>query len=340
MKRAISVLLVGLALIYTPQAAAETIGELFRRVNPSVVVIRAHGRDVEAAGEFRFHEVGAGVFISEDGKVLTAAHVVQAMDEVLVEILGEDPIPARVVRSEPGADLSLLQVDRVPTDIVVASLANSDAVLPGDQVIVVGAPYGLSHAVSFGIISARWEPNTINREFPLAEFLQTDAAINTGNSGGPMFNMAGAVIGVVSHIISKSGGNEGLGFVVSSNSVKKLLLQQRAFWSGIEGRVISGELAAALKVPQPVGFLVKTVAKNSPGEAVGLRGGNTTALFNGQEIVVGGDIVLKVLGIPIESAEDWAKIRRALSDLPPGDELTVTVLRSNRVIDLKGRWAR
>src|SRR5262249_45995825 len=154
------------------------------------------------------------------------------MDEISVEFLGGETVTARVDASEPAADLSLLQLDRVPPVATVSPLADSDTVRVGDQVAIVGAPYGLSHSLSVGWISARWAPNTVYRTMPLAEFFQTDAVINTGNSGGPMFDMNGAVIGLVSHNISKSGGSEGLGFVVTVNTAKKLLLEKRSVWSG------------------------------------------------------------------------------------------------------------
>jgi S1-C subfamily serine protease len=102
-------------------------------------------------------------------------------------------------------------------------------------VYIVGAPYGLSYSLSAGLISARWAPNTVHRAMPLAEFFQTNATINTGNSGGPMFNAAGEVIGIVSHNISKSGGSEGLGFVVTMKTAQQLLLAKKSFWGGLEG---------------------------------------------------------------------------------------------------------
>ena len=110
----------------------------------------------------------------------------------------------------------------------MSPLANSDPIQVGDPVIIVGAPYGLSYSLSAGLISARWAPNTVYKTMPLAEFFQTSATINTGNSGGPMFDMNGDVIGIVSHNISKSGGSEGLGFVVTINTAKKLLLEKRS----------------------------------------------------------------------------------------------------------------
>ena len=332
-------ILIGVTVLSLPHpASALTLGELFRSINPSVVVIRAKGRDVEGLGGLtRFNETGSGVLISADGKIMTAAHVVQSMDEINVEFLGGETVPARVISSEPAADLSLLQLARVPAGVKVARLADSDSVGVGDQVMIVGAPYGLSHSMSTGWISARWPASTVYRAMPLAEFLQTDATINTGNSGGPMFNMAGEVIGIVSHNISKSGGSEGLGFVVTINTAKRMLLEQPTFWSGLEGHLISGPIAQILNVPQPTAYLVKTVARGSACDAVGLRGGTVLATIMGEEIVVGGDIILKVQGIPVGDVTDHRRVRDILENLPPGREFTMTVLRLGNVIELKGR---
>lgn len=337
--RLIALLLLAILVTLTPPApaGAQTVGDVFRRVSPSVVVIRARGRDVAESGQVRFGEIGSGVLISADGKVMTAAHVVQAMDEIKVEFIGGETVPARVVASEPAADLSLLQLDRVPAGVKVARLANSSAVRVGDQVLVVGAPYGLSYSLSVGYVSARWAPNTVYRAFPLAEFLQTDATINTGNSGGPMFSLAGEVIGIVSHNISKGGGSEGLGFVVTINTARDLLLARRSIWSGLEGHTLSGDLAAIFNLPQPEGFLIKTVAKGSPAESAGIRGGNRTAVIDGQTLVVGGDILLAVEGIPTGNLADYQRMRDHMEKLAPGATITVTVLRAGRVLNLTGK---
>src|SRR5204862_6350279 len=155
--------------------------------------------------------------------------------------------------------LSLLQLERVPVRMQPGTMGNSDTVRVGDQVMVIGAPYGLAYSMSAGWISARWPPNTVYQTMPLAEFFQTTATINTGNSGGPMFDMAAQVIGIVSHNISKSGGSEGLGFVVTINTARTLLLERPSFWSGLEGQLISGPIAQILNLPQPAGYLVTSV---------------------------------------------------------------------------------
>jgi S1-C subfamily serine protease len=327
-------------LIAVPRLAiGETLGEAYRRVNPAVVVIRSRGQEVTTEGIARFREIGSGVLISPDGKVATAAHVVHSMEDITVEFLGDEPVPARVIASEPRADISILQVSAVPPEAVVAKLADSDPVRVGDPIFIVGAPYGLAHSLSQGIISARWEPDTVNRDFPLAEFFQTDAVINTGNSGGPMFSRAGEMIGIVSHNITKSGGSEGLGFVVTANTVKKLLVDRHRRWYGLDLLLVTGAMAQALKVPQDGGFLVKQVVKDSVAGRMGLRGGDRIGIVDGQPIVVGGDILLSVQGMPVTSNADMVKVLKMLETLKPGDKLRATVLREDKPVELSTTWA-
>ena len=325
-----------LPLLEAP-AEAQNLNDVFRKANPSVVVIRAKGRDVSTVGVTRFTETGSGVLISADGKVMTAAHVVNAMDEITVEALGGERVSAKIVASEPAADLSLLQLERVPQSMRAAKLADSSTVRVGDQVIVIGAPYGLAHSMSAGWVSARWPPNTVYKSMPLAEFFQTTATINTGNSGGPMFNMAAEVIGIVSHNISKSGGSEGLGFVVTINTAKKLMLERKSFWTGIDGTMLTGDLAAIFNLPEPSGFLVKTVAQGSSGWDMGLLGGDKVATIGGQQIAVGGDIILSVDGIAVGSDDNIEKIRNRLAAEPPGTPFKMKVLRAGKVVELTGR---
>jgi serine protease Do len=338
MRRAHGMFLAAMALLSVPAAAgAQSPGEVFRKVTPSVVVIKAKGSEVTAGGQVRFLETGSGVLISADGKVMTAAHVVATMDEISVEFLGGETVSAKVVASESAADLSLIQLERVPAGARVAKMANSDTVRVGDSVYIVGAPYGLSYSLSAGLISARWAPNTVHRAMPLAEFFQTNATINTGNSGGPMFNSAGEVIGIVSHNISKSGGSEGLGFVVTMKTAQQLLLEKKSFWGGIDGQFLSDEMLDILNVPNNMkGFLVKSVAKGSPGDEAGLVGGTKVFTVGGEQFVLGGDIILAIEGVPADSGASMMKIRDHLATLKPGAPITATILRKGRVLELTG----
>jgi len=321
---------------FAPAAQAQNLDEIFRKVNPSVIVVRSKGRDVGAGGIYRFNETGSGFLISDNGRVMTAAHVVNGMDEITVEGMAGEAVRATLVSSDADADVSLLQLERVTAAMRVARMGDSDTVRVGEQVMVVGAPYGLSHSMSVGWISARWAPNTIFRDMPLAEFFQTTATINTGNSGGPMFNMAGEVIGIVSQNISKSGGSEGLGFVVTINTARKLLIDRKVFWAALQGTLLSSDLAALFNVPAPSGFLVKTVAQNSMAWDMGLLGSDRVVTIAGKEIAVGGDIILSVDGVAVVSENNIEKIRIALAAKPLGTPFRVTVLRAGKTIELTG----
>jgi serine protease Do len=341
--RSVAALLVMIAVVWPlPAAGAETLGQVFKRVNRSVVVVRTKGTDAVGQGPGVFTSwrgLGSGVLVSADGKVMTAAHIVQTADEVTVEFLTGDAVRARVIASEPSADVSLLQLERMPEGVPWSPLGDSDKVDVGDEIFIVGAPYGISHTLTVGHVSGRHRPNTIYSELATAEFLQTDAAINEGNSGGPMFNLAGEVVGIVSHIISKSGGFEGLGFVVTSNMARTLLLERRSFWSGMQGFVLRDHLAKIFNVPQSTGVLVQRVAAGSPAERTGLRPGTLQATIDGQTFVVGGDIILSVGNIQVGEPGSRERILALRRSLVPGSTLTVVVLRDGQRVELTSRIA-
>jgi serine protease Do len=321
------------------QSQSQSLDDLFTRVSPTVVVVRAKGRDVGAEGITHFNETGSGVLISNDGvhgRVMTAAHVVNGMDEITVEGIGGEVVGATIISANAAADVSLLQLERVTKAMRVARTGDSDTMRVGQQVMIVGAPYGLAYSMSVGWISARWPPNTIFPDMPLAEFLQTTATINTGNSGGPVFNMAGEVIGIVSQNISKSGGSEGLGFIVTIKSAQNLLVPRKVFWGALQGVLLTGRLATVFNVPAPAGFLVKTVAQGSMAWNTGLQGSDGIVTIGGKEVPVGGDIILSVEDIPVVSEENIEKIRNTLAAVTPGAPFKMNVLRAGKVIELTG----
>ena len=165
-------------------------------------------------------------------------------------------------------------------------------------------------------------------------FLQTDTAINQGNSGGPMFNRDGKVIGIVSFILSKSGGFNGIGFAVSINGAKKSLMQASDFWAGFDGVLLSPALAAAINVPQATGMLVQHVVTGSPAQKAGLRGGQVPATIGGASISLGGDVVLAIAGIVCDEPHSFAAIKEQVASLPEGHGFTLSVLRAGEIVDL------
>jgi S1-C subfamily serine protease len=279
--------------------------------------------------------LGSGVLISNDGKILTAAHLVEAADATVVEFSDGEVIPARVLGAVRNADVALLQLAHPPANVVVAPLGDSDKMDVGDEVFLVGAPYGLSYTLTAGHISGRHSADNRISDSASREFLQTDAAINQGNSGGPMFNLNGEVIGIVTNILSQSGGWEGLGFAATSKMARQLLLDQKPFWSGIEGFLLRGDLARALNVPQPAGLLVERVADGSPAARAGIIAGSMRANIAGDDLLLGGDIILEVNGLRYEdSNENYSRMYAGLTKLKVGDIIVIKVFRQGQVVTL------
>ncbi len=166
------------------------------------------------------------------------------------------------------------------------------------------------------------------------EFFQTDAAINMGNSGGPMFNLDGEVIGIVSSILSRSGGFEGVGFAATSRIAQRLLLERNSFWSGLEGVLIDGPFAKALNLPQAAGFLVQRVAEGSPSWRQGIHAGTLRVSVEGTDVLIGGDIILEMNNIPFVDEDAFDRMSASLNNLKPGDKLTSKVMRAGQVIEL------
>ncbi|HWC72383.1 MAG TPA: trypsin-like peptidase domain-containing protein, partial [Gemmatimonadales bacterium] len=278
--------------------------------------------------------LGSGVLISAEGKIMTAAHVVQTADKVGVQFVDGKIYPAHVVASSVRADVALLQLDQFPMALTPAKLGNSDSLAVGDQVIVIGAPYGLGHSLTVGHVSGRIAAGGMVSGGPM-EMIQTDAAINMGNSGGPMFNMKGEVVGIVSRILSQSGGFEGLGFAIPAKVAERVLLNAKSFWSGIDFVLLQDTMAQAFNVPQPAGLLVQQVSANSPAALLGIRAGMVRAKIGEAELLIGGDIVLDVAGIAITpNGGSFEQIQTYLSGLKAGDSLKVNVLRGGKIVHL------
>lgn len=316
---------------------AEELRDTFRRVKSSVVVVRTtENQGAASLSGILFGSIGlgSGVLISEEGKLLTAAHVVQTADKVTVEFIGGAQVTARVVSSEPIADVALLQLESVPAGVEPARLGNSDKVEVGDEVFVVGAPYGLSHTLSAGHVSG-WIVQDHGLGARLGcEFLQTDAAINSGNSGGPIFNMNGEIIGIASRILSHSGGFEGIGFAATTKAVRLLLLERKPFWSGMEGIIVRGDVAAAFNVPQQAGYLVQRVSQESPAWRMGIRPGTVRATIRGTELLIGGDIILSCNGIEVRNDASLESIYESIRKLEPGQTVVSKVLRAGQIIEV------
>lgn len=328
-----------LSVACSAATVAQKLSETYRRVKSSVVVVHVVPAGVSVtgrSGESADEDIGSGVLISAEGKVVTAAHVVEDADQVMVELINDQKIRARVVAVSLMTDVAVLQLDKAPRGVVAARLGDSDRVEVGDDIFVVGAPYGLSYTLTAGRVSARRRERSTFGLLSPTEFLQTDAAINSGNSGGPVFNMTGEVVGIVSSSVSESGGSEGLGFAATSNAVRSLLLGQGTFWSGLEGMLIRDDMARAFNLPQASGLLVMRIAKDSPAERLGLKGGQVDALIDDQEVRLGGDIILEINGTQINGdPQQYEQI--SVGGGGREARLTCKVLRGGKVMELSTR---
>lgn len=315
--------------------------KLYEKVNPAVVVILTEVKDVVNVGAVTktvsSEGLGSGFLIS-DKQIITAAHVVQVAEKLNVKFSDGEIIPAKVITSFNTADVALLELIWPRKNAITVKLGDSDKAKIGSRVFVVGAPFGLSHSLSSGYVSGILKDEESKNPFTISEFIQTDAAINTGNSGGPMFNMQGEVIGIVSKILTESGGFQGIGFAATSNLAKTLLLEKKKFWSGIEAKPISGKMAEIFNLPQKSGLLVQKVVKTSPLGIIGLKSGDVEMTIDSQKILVGGDIILSFNGIEIESTEEsLIKLAKMLENRETDDPIELTVLRAGKVITLGRR---
>ncbi|WP_440670940.1 Do family serine endopeptidase [Candidatus Pelagibacter sp. HIMB1483] len=229
--------------------------------------------------------LGSGFIIDEKGIVVTNNHVIQDAKDIVVQVNGEKKFEAKVIGADPLSDIAVLQIETKEKFIPV-KFGDSDKARIGDWVIAIGNPFGLGGTVTSGIISAR------NRSIGLSryeDYIQTDASINQGNSGGPLFDMNGDVIGINTAILGRSG-NVGIGFSIPSNSAKIVINQLIEFgetkrgWLGVRIQDVTKEIAEVEKLDEPRGALVASVAENSPSEKAGVKAGDIILEFDGEKI--------------------------------------------------------
>lgn len=260
-------------------------------------------------GEQESQALGSGFVISEDGFIVTNNHVIEDADEIEIEFFGGNKLPAKVIGTDPKTDIALLKVDS-PTPLPFVNFGNSDLMRVGDWVLAVGNPLGQGFSASSGIVSAR------NRELSgtYDDYLQTDAAINRGNSGGPLFNMEGQVVGVNTAILSPNGGSIGIGFSMASNVVQKVVGQLKDFgetrrgWLGVKIQDITPDMAEALGLAAPKGAMVSDVPEGPAAEA-GMKAGDVITSFAGGEVTNSRDLVRRVADAPVGQAVDVVVLR-------------------------------
>jgi serine protease Do len=268
--------------------------------------------------EMRGESLGSGFIINSEGYVLTNNHVVKDAEEIKVRLSDGREISGKVVGTDAATDVALVKLDKPPANLPVVVLGDSEKLDQGDFVVAIGTPFGFRESASFGIVSAKDRQLTGS---PFDDFLQTDAAINSGNSGGPMFNIRGEVVGINTAIVAPQLGS-GIGFAVPINVAKQLIPQlltgkvSRGYL-GVSVSDLTPELAQGFRVAESTkGAVVQNVIPNSPGAKAGLQP---------------GDIVVALNGKPVETS---SQLTRNVSSIQPGGKATLTVLRGGQKKDL------
>ena len=317
----------------TSASVPTDVSDIYRSVSPGVVYIASTTPQGQASG--------SGWVYSSDGTIVTNDHVVEGANKVSVRFTENgDPIDAKVVGTDPSTDIAVLQIDpsKVEGGVKPLQLADSKQIAPGQPAIAIGSPFGLQGTVTSGIVSA------LNREiqapngFTISGVIQTDAAINPGNSGGPLLDDSGRVIGINSQIETGGGqGSVGVGFAVPINTASDVVKQlettgkvKRAFL-GVSGADVTPDLAKALNLPTDHGALVQQAYKGGPADNAGLQGGDTQATVGGQQVLLGGDIIVKVNDKDVNSMD---QVVEAVNNAQPGDSLKLTILRDGRQQDI------
>ncbi len=309
---------------FTSQTSSLSVGDIYKKDSPGVVQITVTtGSSLDPFGQSGTSEAqGSGFVYDSQGDIVTDQHVVAGANSISVKFSNGVTRKATLVGSDASSDLAVIKVNAPASLLHPLPLADSSKVSVGDSVVAIGSPFGLQGTITEGIVSALHRDITAPNNFTITDTIQTDAAINHGNSGGVLLNSSGQVIGVTAQIDSESGGNDGVGFAIPSNTVRSIVSLQRAYL-GVHIQTIPGEAATALNIP--VGVEVKDVKAGTPAAKAGLKGSTGSQVVNGQPYVTGGDVITKVDGHPVTSADT---LQTEIAGRKPGSKVTLTVVRN------------
>jgi S1-C subfamily serine protease len=282
-------------------------------------------------------ELGSGFLINSEGQILTNNHVVSGSSQVEVTLPDQSRYKAQILFKDKVNDLALIKIEP-KKPLPHLSLGDSDRLQVGQKVLAIGNPFGLAGTLTVGVISALGRPIQGENNQDLEGMIQTDAAINSGNSGGPLLDSQGQVIGINTAIYGPNGGNVGIGFAMPINRAKSLLDDFRTGKKlaparlGVSSLLVSGDLARALKLPESGGLLINRVERGSAADGAGLHGADSQVIVGNYRIPVGGDLITAIDGKPVE-AED--AVIRSLSRKHAGEIMTLTIYRGGRSMELK-----
>jgi S1-C subfamily serine protease len=304
---------------------ALTAEKIYNRDAPGVVQITATAQGAES--------LGSGFVIDKAGHIVTNFHVVRGASKVLVSFSGKDQLASTVVGLDPSTDLAILKIQTRANALTPLELGNSDAVRVGDTVYAIGNPFGLyARTLTSGIVSAVQRRITAPNALPIDNAIQTDASINHGNSGGPLIDAAGRVIGVTSQIYAENSqqGNIGIGFAIPVNTVRNIAAQiistgkvEHAYL-GVTTTPVTKQLSRLYSLPS-AGLLVVDLDPGGPAIRAGLIHGTTDVVVGGESYTLGGDVITSVDGAPVAAFE---QLRDAIARKKPGDKVKLEIVRN------------
>ena len=280
--------------------------------------------------------LGSGFVIDKTGYIVTNYHVIGDARSVQVSFSNSDSMRARIVGRDPSTDIALLKVQASSRALKPLDFGDSDQVQVGDQVAAIGNPFGYDRSISAGIVSALQRSLTSPDGSPIDRVIQTDASLNHGNSGGPLLNAQGEVVGVSSAIATgETGeGNVGIGFAIPINTVRDVVAQLKAHGRvehpslGVVVRAIDSRVANLFQLPAKRGLLVERVSPGSGAEQAGLVAGTTRQVVAGESYQLGGDLIVRVAGMPVTQTE---RLREIVAEHEPGDTIEIEYYRGNEL---------
>ncbi len=320
------------------QTRARSINEIYRAAAPGVVHIDAASQTERA--------LGSGFVIDKAGHIVTNYHVVRGATSIRVSFSNNERITAKVVGSDPSTDLAVLKVNVKSMALRSLPLGNSDSVRVGDQLIAIGNPFGLDRSVTAGIVSAVQRRIEAPNQLSIEHVIQTDAALNHGNSGGPLLDAEGEVIGVNAQIEtgdSTSQGNVGIGFAIPINTVRdvaaKLIKDGKVEhpFLGIEGKTLVPSIARLFHLPVQNGVFVVSVRRGSGAAKAGLRGATHEVTVEGESWPAGGDLIVQADGQRVPTIERLIDVVAAKQ---PGDELQLRIVRGSEQMNITVKLGR
>jgi putative serine protease PepD len=280
---------------------------------------------------------GSGFLMDNDGHILTNYHVVQGAQTIEVTLGDQSRYKGKLVGSDPNNDIALIQIDLAGRKITPLTLGDSRNLLVGQRVLAIGNPFGFQSTLTTGVVSSLGRTVQTRENTFIDEAIQTDASINQGNSGGPLLNSHGEVIGINSAIYAPTGTTAGIGFAIPINTAKRvaedLITRGRVRHAtlGAEGRALWPRLAEALNLAVQQGILIERVEPGGPAAQAGLRGGTKSVLAGMQELRVGGDVLIAIDAKQITNQSDLSLL---LNRSQPGDTVTLTIVRDGKKMNL------